>query len=55
MILMRRTVLRTAALATTVLTTSFVRSVAAATVLPKGKMVLAWLEYRSALARLAAA
>src|ERR1700756_2011597 len=35
--LTRRTVLRTAALATTVLTTPFVRSAAAATVVPKGK------------------
>ena len=40
--LTRRTVLRTAALATTVLTTPFVRHTAAATVVPKGKMVLAW-------------
>src|SRR5215467_3601712 len=40
--LTRRTVLRTAALATTVLTTPFVRGAAAATVVPKGKMVLAW-------------
>src|SRR5215471_6064549 len=42
MTLTRRTVLRTAALATTILTTPFVRRVAAATVVPKGKMVLAW-------------
>ena len=41
--LTRRTVLRTAALATTALTTPFVRSAgAAATVVPKGKMVLTW-------------
>ena len=40
--LTRRTVLRTAALASTVLTTPFVRSVVAAAVVPKGKMVLAW-------------
>src|ERR1700739_3765590 len=40
--LTRRTVLRTAALATTVLTTPFVRSAATSTVVPKGKMVLAW-------------
>jgi peptide/nickel transport system substrate-binding protein len=39
----RRTVLRTAALATTALATPFVRSTrATATVVPKGKMVLAW-------------
>src|SRR5215472_17604033 len=42
MTLTRRTVLRTAALASTVLTTPFVRSVVAAAVVPKGKMVLAW-------------
>jgi peptide/nickel transport system substrate-binding protein len=41
--LTRRTVLRTAALATTALAMPFVRSArAAATVVPKGKMVLAW-------------
>src|SRR5712671_5754066 len=41
--LTRRTVLRTAALATTALATPFARSTrAAATVVPKGKMVLAW-------------
>ena len=40
--LTRRTVLRTAALATTVFTTPFVRSAATATVVPKGKLVLAW-------------
>ncbi len=41
--LTRRTVLRTAALATTALSTPFMRSThAAATVIPKGKMVLAW-------------
>src|SRR5713101_139422 len=41
--LTRRTVLRTAALATTALAMPFVHSVrAAATVVPKGKMVLAW-------------
>src|SRR5436309_1098990 len=42
-VLTRRTVLRTAATATTALATPFVRSTrAAATVVPKGKMVLAW-------------
>jgi peptide/nickel transport system substrate-binding protein len=41
--LTRRTVLRTAALATTALASPFVRGArAAATVFPKGKMVLAW-------------
>ena len=41
--LTRRTVLRTAALATTALATPFVRNArAAAAVVPKGKMVLAW-------------
>src|SRR6202040_4404416 len=41
--LTRRTVLRTAAVATTALATPFVRSTrATATVVPKGKMVLAW-------------
>ena len=41
--LTRRTVLRTAALATTALATPFVRRVRAdATVVPKGKMVVAW-------------
>src|ERR1700747_885046 len=41
--LTRRTVLRTATLATTALATPFVRSTrAAAAVVPKGKMVLAW-------------
>ena len=39
----RRTLLRAAALATTALAAPFVRSArAAATVVPKGKMVLAW-------------
>ena len=40
--LTRRTVLRTAAVATATLTTPFVRRVRAATVVPKGKVVLAW-------------
>ena len=41
--LTRRNVLKTAALATTALATPFVRSAgAAASVAPKGKMVLAW-------------
>jgi hypothetical protein len=40
--LTRRSVLRTAALATTVFTTPFVRGAATATVVPKGKLVLAW-------------
>src|SRR5215470_11074362 len=40
--LTRRTVLQTAAIAATVVSTPFVRSAAAATVVPKGKMVLAW-------------
>ena len=41
--LTRRTVLRTAALAATILTTPFARSTGAtATVVPKGKLVLAW-------------
>jgi peptide/nickel transport system substrate-binding protein len=41
--LTRRTMLRTVALATTALATPFVRNVrAATTVVPKGKMVLAW-------------
>jgi hypothetical protein len=41
--LTRRTLLRTGALATTALAVPFVRSSeAAATVVPKGKMVLAW-------------
>lgn len=41
--LTRRTVLRTAALATTALAAPFARSVrAAGTVVPKGKVVLAW-------------
>src|SRR5712672_1900291 len=40
--LTRRTVLRTAALATTALATPFLRIAQAATVVPKGKMVLAW-------------
>jgi hypothetical protein len=54
--LTRRTVLRTAALATTALATPFVRSArAVGTVVPKGKMVLAWHTNISALARPAAA
>src|ERR1700747_3693795 len=40
--LTRRTVLRTAARATTLLHTPFVRRAAAATVVPQGKLTLAW-------------
>ena len=40
--LTRRTVLTTAAVATATLTTPFVRRARAATVVPKGKVVLAW-------------
>src|SRR5258705_8190596 len=41
-VLTRRTVLSTAAWATAALATPFVRGARAATVVPKGKMVLAW-------------
>src|ERR1700688_2425106 len=42
LLLTRRTVLRSAALATTSLAFPFVRGVRAEAVIPKGKMVLAW-------------
>ena len=54
--LTRRTVLRTAALATTVLTTPFVRSAAAAAVVAQGQDGAGLArQYRRALARPAAA
>src|SRR5260370_37144074 len=41
-VLTRRTIIRTAALGTTALAIPFVRCARAETVVPKGKMVLAW-------------